>query len=277
MNNAWHDGTLDAEIIKVGCAGDGVQITAALPAGLAPPLPAGRYFLVRCGAQSREERLSAWSIYARRALFAARVTRLDADRDAWTLHAQDDARDAGVAWLRERTPGETLNLLGPLGNGFPAPDAPQNLLLVTDSLRLPLLDTLIHATLDRGGRVTLIVVAGEWADVGLETLRSALPIAAEVRMAAEEGALRSHLQETLVWADGLAVALPGLAPAALANWVRDARLRVEEGFAQVLMQADLVCGSGACLACVVPTAGGGLTRACVNGPVFDLVQVAGGR
>ena len=51
------------------------------------------------------------------------------------------------------------------------------------------------------------------------------------------------------------------------------RLRVEPDFAYLLVQADLLCGSGACLACVVPTAGGGLTRTCVHGPVFDLTRL----
>jgi dihydroorotate dehydrogenase electron transfer subunit len=41
------------------------------------------------------------------------------------------------------------------------------------------------------------------------------------------------------------------------------------------VDADLACGYGACLACVVPLANGSLTRACVHGPVFDLLELAG--
>ena len=53
------------------------------------------------------------------------------------------------------------------------------------------------------------------------------------------------------------------------------RLRLESGFALALVESDLACGYGACLACVVPLAGGSLTRACVHGPVFDLLELAG--
>ena len=82
------------------------------------------------------------------------------------------------------------------------------------------------------------------------------------------------LADTLAWADLLCVASPTLQPELLAQSIRTARFRLEEGFAQILVDADLVCGVGACLACVVPTAGGGLTRACVHGPVIDLVKLA---
>lgn len=36
------------------------------------------------------------------------------------------------------------------------------------------------------------------------------------------------------------------------------------------VDASYLCGYGACLACTVPTAGGGVTRACLHGPIFPL-------
>jgi len=41
------------------------------------------------------------------------------------------------------------------------------------------------------------------------------------------------------------------------------------------VDAPLVCGVGACLACAVPLPRGGVTRSCVHGPVFDLAVLAG--
>jgi len=61
--------------------------------------------------------------------------------------------------------------------------------------------------------------------------------------------------------------------ARVAGLVRERRFRLEEGFAQALVEADLVCGVGACLSCVVPLSSGGLTRACTHGPVLDLVRL----
>jgi hypothetical protein len=272
------DGTLDAEVIETACAADRVQLTVALPTGLDQALPAGRYFLARCGAQSWEERLTQWSIYVRRPLYAGEVRRLDDEQAAWTLSATAGLTDApigltdvGIAWLSRRLPGERINLIGPLGTGFPQPDPSQNTLLAVDLRHLPIMQPLIEAALDRRGRVTLIVRADD--DVAPDALHKGLPIAVELRLARTLDELAGHLQETLLWADRLCAALPDLDSAKLADLIRQTRLRVEPEFAYVLVQADLLCGSGACLACVVPTAGGGLTRACVHGPVFDLTRL----
>jgi dihydroorotate dehydrogenase electron transfer subunit len=179
--------------------------------------------------------------------------------------------DPGIAWLSRRLPGERINLIGPLGNGFPQPVPSQNTLLATDLRRLPIMQPLIQAALDRRGRVTLIVRAED--DLAPDALHKGLPIAVELRLARNLDELVGHLQETLVWADRLCTALPELDAAKLTDLIRRTRLRVEPDFAHVLVQADLLCGSGACLACVVPTSGGGLTRACVHGPVFDLTRL----
>lgn len=39
------------------------------------------------------------------------------------------------------------------------------------------------------------------------------------------------------------------------------------------VEADYLCGYGACLACTVPTAGGGVTRACIHGPILPLSRL----
>ncbi len=261
------DQTIDAIIL----ANEGPNgLTVALPAGLTQVTPAGRYFLVRCGAQSESERAANWQIYARRPLFAADVKRLDDAGTAWTLLPRDHAGDPGVAWLQTREVGERVNLIGPLGQGFVLPGQAANVLLLTDGARLPLFQTLVDGVLDRGGRLAVLATG----DAQLEAARRRLPLAVELRSARHEAELLAELADTLAWADLLCVASPTLQPELLAQSIRTARFRLEEGFAQILVDADLVCGVGACLACVVPTAGGGLTRACVHGPVIDLVKLA---
>ncbi len=264
------DQTVDAVIL----ANDGPNgLTVALPAGLAQVTPAGRYFLVRCGAQSKAERAANWQIYARRPLFAADVKRLDDSGSAWTLFPRDRADDPGVAWLQDREPGERVNLIGPLGQGFVLPGQAANVLLLADGARLPLFQTLVDGVLDRGGRLA-VLATGDGQASQLEAARRRLPLAVELRSARDEAELLAELADTLAWADQLCVAAPGLQPELLAQTIRTARFRLEQGFAQILVDADLVCGVGACLACVVPTAGGGLTRTCVHGPVLDLVKLA---
>src|SRR5262249_21937429 len=45
--------------------------------------------------------------------------------------------------------------------------------------------------------------------------------------------------------------------------------------AQVALEAPMGCGFGACYGCVVPAAGGGYMRVCVDGPVIDAAALAG--
>jgi len=260
-------------------------LALALPPGLLTPEQApGRYVLARCGAQSREERAEEWSIYLRRPLFVAGQGRLahrmDPPREVWHFllptPAEGIPTDPGMAWLARRQPGEPVNLLGPFGNGFRLHPHSRNLLLLADRTRGPdwlaLLMPAVHPMLDRGGRVTLLL---NGAGPLPPALVRSLPLPVEIQTARSRSEWRALLESTLAWADQVMAGLPREDYLELAQAVRQVRFRLEEGFVQVLVQADLVCGTGACLACVVPLPGGGLTRACVHGPVFDLTRLVG--
>lgn len=228
---------------------------------------AGRYFLARCADAPDGER-SDWSIYLRRPLYA--VQRQGSE---WLLHLPPDD-DPGHRWLGERPEGAPVHLLGPFGNGYALPDAGRNLLLLADLTgdpgRLALHLALLEPVLDRGGRVTVLLRSDTpLADEAL----AQLPIAVEVQTTPDESTWDSALESALSWADWVCAGLPHSRYAALAERIRARRFRLEEGFCQVLVQADMLCAVGACLACVVPTANGGITRACVHGPVFDLTRL----
>ncbi len=241
-----------------------------LPAGspkLAGPV-AGRYFLARCAEEMEGERTD-WQIYLRRPLYAVQQR-----GDQWLLHLPPDD-DPGHTWLRRRAEGETVHLLGPFGNGFSLRDESHNLLLLADLTANPgglaLLAGLIEPSLDRGCRVTLILRSETPLD---EAALSHLPIAVEVQTVPDEAAWQRAINEAIPWADQVAAALPAVRYSALAQAIKTRRFRLEEGFCQILVQADILCGVGACLTCVIPTANGGITRACTHGPVFDLTYLA---
>ena len=52
------------------------------------------------------------------------------------------------------------------------------------------------------------------------------------------------------------------------RYSRDFVIHLEEGYAQVVVQPDLLCGVGACLACVVPTASGVENTALGSKPTY---------
>lgn len=293
---AFHtDGTLTAVVAAPVQPLDGAALLALhLPVGLSQGIGAGRYVLARCGAATPAERAEQWQIYLRRPLFfAGRRQRQNTEESD---HAPDETRnetvadeklgptkfdsgefilpagnDLGYRWLAAQPPGAAVNLIGPLGQGFSLAAQRRNLLLLATPDRAPALLPLIDPLLDRGGRITLVLQTDGKAENPLLPL---LPIAVEVRLAKTESEWQRQLQETIAWSDQICAALPMTTFQPLADAIRRHRFRLESGFAQVLVEADLVCGIGACLACVVPTPDGGYTRACVHGPVFDLTAMA---
>jgi NAD(P)H-flavin reductase len=294
------DGTINGRILDsrhmdgpddFGFAGTIVRV--ALPLQLPSTNTTGRYFLVRCGInhatpQNLESRQHEWSIYARRALFSVGPpTSLPNNETAWefllparvaTIHT--GVLDYGYSWLRRLPEHSTINLIGPLGN---TPDfAPHHrtLIVVADTHSLAYLLPAIHAMLDRGGRVALVWVVTDPPPPGL---LNRLPIPVEVHLAHSAEEWQRHLAETLRWGDCLYAALsmsayqtgtPSLDYHTLAHLIRSQRYRLEPGYAHALVMADLVCGYGACLACVVPTPDGGQTRACLHGPLMPLEAIA---
>ena len=232
----------------------------------------GRYFLARCGVQNEAERWSNWQIYLRRPLFGvtAHPGLAAEEGDLWTLYLPLN-NDPGYQWLLQQPVGQPINLLGPLGKGFTIQPQSRNLLLLTDAIRAPLLFTLIETMLDQGGRVTLLVHGDNEA---LATLMPLLSIPVEVHQATTEAMWTEQVRELTPWADQIALVLPNAQLPAAAALIRQHRFRVDANFAQALFEADLLCGVGACLACVVPVRNGGYTRACVHGPVMGLIEVA---
>lgn len=269
------DGTITAIVTKPAQILAGATIlTVESPAGAPGKQLAGRYFLARCGAQSAWERAEQWLIYLRRPLFVAgwRVFCAEDGSDEWRLLVPVSA-DPGYAWLRSRAAGEAINLVGPLGNGFALAPQTRHLLLVGDGPRIGALLPLVDAMLDRGGQVSVLLWSPGPID---ERLRAALPLAVEFHQAGDAAEWEALLAAAIPWADQIAAWLPMPALPALADQIRARRLHLEPGFALMLVDADLACGYGACLACVVPLASGSLTRACVHGPVFDLAELVAG-
>ena len=236
---------------------------------------AGRFLLARCGAQSPEERATQWSIYLRRPLFAAsRPRQLPGEPYALWRLATPWQDDPGLAWLAARREGESVNLAGPYGSGFPLLPLTRRLLLIADAPHLGMILPLMDEVLDRGGQVSLLLLDGRPAPANVDALRGELPLAVEFhRLKAE--AWQHEIDAGLRWGDQVCTTIAAAHLPAVADAVRRTRVRFDAGFAFSFVDADLACGYGACLACVVPLANGNLTRACLHGPVFDLLELMG--
>ncbi|MGC8873490.1 MAG: dihydroorotate dehydrogenase electron transfer subunit [Chloroflexia bacterium] len=185
----------------------------------------------------------------------------------------------GTAWLAARAPGETLDLLGPLGRGFSLPTRARNVLLVAGGIGIAPLIAMADEALARGCAVVLALGARTAAELYPPAL---LPPEVELHLATEDGSagrkatvvelLEDPEMGLLLWADQLMACGPRPMLIGLAAAVRAGRLRWRAGFAQVSLEERMACGVGACLGCVVPTRQG-YRRVCHDGPVFDLKEL----
>jgi dihydroorotate dehydrogenase electron transfer subunit len=267
----FDDGTITVRVAApVSQMGGAPVLTVALAEAM-PPARSGQYWLARCGVEALAERDEDWGIYLRRPLWtvAERPATTDDERRLLLLPALPPD-DAGSGWLLRRPANSAINLIGPLGNGFEVDPSVHRLLLMTTPALAPALFAVANRHLDRSGAVSWLLLDNEQSAV--EALLPWLPRAAEVHRATSLA--DPVIAEAIRWADGLCSTLEPAGWQPLAEIVRANRLRLDPGYAQLLVQADLVCGTGACLACVVPSAGGGMTRACIHGPVFDLKELA---
>jgi NAD(P)H-flavin reductase len=201
--------------------------------------------------------------------FLARVTEsLDPYlREPWTPIRKKGAiltfeRPLGVNYQ----PGQVIGLLGPIGKPIQLRDAVRTLLLIAyDSAPISLL-MLAEEALERRVSVTLLLLGAARA-YPLE----ALPPEIEIVRGDEKG---QFSPDYLKWADQvIAVAPDAERYSALFEAAVRARTEIAPNFLSVIYQLPMPCGVGACSACAVRCKGSE-RLACVDGPVFDLLEVS---
>ncbi len=175
--------------------------------------------------------------------------------------------------------GIGVDLIGPLGRGFEVDAAVRRLLLVADVTHLPVLLPLVSQnpgfSKKPGFSTALLLSAPTAAQLYPVHL---LPASLEVHVvtadgsAGHGGSARDLFPDLVRWADCVCMACdPAIYPA-LAEIVREVRIRPVKRFAQALIVPSMTCGVGACQGCAV-TVAGGFKLACTDGPVFDLLEL----
>jgi dihydroorotate dehydrogenase electron transfer subunit len=186
----------------------------------------------------------------------------------------------GTTLLTTMQPGQVLQMLGPLGNGFPVPNKGTLPVLVAGGSGFPPLHFLAERT---KGRAHLFLGSRDRSCLPpASVLKSFRDAAAKVHLATEDGScgfcglstdiLDGFLSDTEK-KDHIAIYACG--PHAMLAAVS----RIAAGHAipcYVSMEERMACGLGACMGCSVPQKAGGYKRACKEGPVFDAREVEWG-
>ena len=172
---------------------------------------------------------------------------------------------AGSAWLSSLGPGDRVELIGPLGQGF-APGPSRTPVCVGGGLGIAPFPALCAELVAAGRRPVLL----QGARGAARLLPAERFPGAQVRMATDDASMGwpgsvVGLLETVAARDqewfvcGPAPMLRAIVR--LADGLGLPRARI-----QVALETPMGCGMGTCLGCVTPALGGGYLLACQEGP-----------
>ncbi|UOO36802.1 dihydroorotate dehydrogenase electron transfer subunit [Oscillospiraceae bacterium CM] len=182
-----------------------------------------------------------------------------------------DVRGSGTSWLSERRPGDCLDVLGPLGNGYSLNG--KHLLLVGGGIGVP--PMLYAACTMPGQHAALLGFRSKDQIILTNEIGKHCPVS----IATDDGSagahgpvtgLVKHYLETGAY-DGVLACGPRPMLRAVAQLAEDFHVPC-----QVSLEERMGCGVGACLVCACKTQEDGtehMRRVCKDGPVFNAGEV----
>ncbi len=182
-------------------------------------------------------------------------------------------RGKGTSFLRGLKTGRILNMLGPLGRGFPLVEESEPLYIVAGGVGIacvfPLIKKYRNATVFYGSRRSDGLILREW----IEEITSELYLSTEDGSEGEKGDVLSLLEKYIAdhqEGDGR-VKIYCCGPHPMYEKMAEVLSEKKEDI-YVSLEERMACGIGACLSCVVMTAHGYL-RICREGTVFRLSDI----
>ncbi len=186
----------------------------------------------------------------------------------------------GTTLLTRMEAGRALNLLGPIGNGFPLPDKGVIPVLVSGGSGFPPLHFLSLKT----GALAHVFIGARDKDClpPSSVVASFRKHSAQVHVATEDGSAGQRGMTTDVLQSFLKkkerstlIDLYACGPHGMLAAV--SRIAAEHGIlCYVSMEERMACGVGTCMGCSVPVKTGGYKRVCKEGPVFDSREIEWG-
>lgn len=180
----------------------------------------------------------------------------------------------GTDLLRKMREGSAVEVLGPLGNGYPVLADKKSVLIIAGGIGIASVFSLAEKFCGNKSLFYGAKIEGDLLLTG--ELRKVCP---EMVLCTDDGScgvrgsvvdvmddyIRKHLSrlsECVIYACGPAPMLREIA-------LRSAAWEMKT---YISMEAHMACGLGACLGCVVKTRGG-YKRVCMEGPVFEASEI----
>ena len=199
------------------------------------------------------------------------LCRIDQDASECTLIYRKEG--IGTTLLSEKRPGETVDVLGPLGNGFPldAVEKGQRALLVGGGVGIPPLYELAKQLVEKGVIVTNVL--------GFQTkdavfYEQEFSMFGETYVATVDGSygMKGFVTDVIDQRDISFDVLYACGPKPMLKALEQAFPHKE---VYLSLEERMGCGIGACFACVcrVPDSETAYKKVCSDGPVFKAGEV----
>jgi len=251
-----------------------LQLRAPEIAAVAQP---GQFVMISCGPDTVLRR--PFSIHYTQnseyitVLFAALSLLHDIRSLSCQLTLEEAAREGiGTLWLSQRTPGETVDVLGPLGNGYNVTPKSKNILMVAGGIGIAPLLFLAQNSINQGKQVTLLIGARsdkQLYPTSLLPTKSRNIIVTEDGSAGRRGMVSEIVTDFVRQSDQVFACGPRLMYRAILSMMKEQSI---EKPVQVSLETRMGCGVGACYGCSINTAKG-MKMVCRDGPVFDVKDV----
>jgi dihydroorotate dehydrogenase electron transfer subunit len=214
----------------------------------------GQFVMVRCGEKGEYQLRRPLSIHQR-----------EGNRIALLFSVVGK----GTQWLSQRQPGDRLDLLGPLGNGFTIHPKSKKLLLVAGGIGIAPLVFLADEAVKKGLSVTMLYGAPTATQLYPSKLLSKVRLvtATEDGSQGEKGMITDLLPDFIKEADQLLACGPLPMYRTMATMPE-----LKNKPVQISLEMRMGCGLGVCYGCTVKTRKS-LKQVCKDGPVFELDDV----
>jgi dihydroorotate dehydrogenase electron transfer subunit len=180
------------------------------------------------------------------------------------------AEGRGTSRLSQLQSGDSIDIIGPLGNGFTVAPGSRSLLLVAGGIGIAPLRFLAERAVSAGLQVVLLMGARSAAGILPQNMlpsKATCIITTDDGSKGRKGAVTDILPQYLERADQVFACGP---PAMLEKLA--AIPGIGSRPVQVSLEVRMGCGAGACYGCSIRTAQG-MMRVCREGPVFDIKDI----
>ena len=201
------------------------------------------------------------------------IAKIEKDKNQFTCIYRTDGR--GTTMLSQKNPGDTVDVMGPLGHGFPVNEAleGETALLVGGGIGVPPLYELSKQLVKRGINVVHVLGFQSKTAVFYEDLFASLGetyIATADGTYGQQGFVTNIIENEKITFDILYSCGPTPMLSALEKAYSDKKVYLS-------LEERMACGIGACFACVCHTAddssGQTYKKVCSDGPVFKAGEV----